>query len=123
MRDKWGDSEAKKHLRQCLEGDEKHSYWTMKLFDLYQSNILLFHQYKYSNFRTNLNTLKKSISADIGQIKFDELAIKLESMTFTREEVTSHRNPFYDTSKARESLVTDVNDGTAARYKTKPHEL
>lgn len=95
----------------------------MKPFDLYQSNILLFHQYKYSNFRTNLNTLKKSISADIGQIKFDELAIKLESMTFTREEVTSHRNPFYDTSKARESLVTDVNDGTAAKYKIKPREL
>ena len=120
---KWGDSEAKKHLRQCLEGDEKHSYWTMKPFDLYQSNKLLFHQYKYSNFRTNLNTLKKSISADTGQIKFDELAIKLESMTFTREEVTSHGNPFYDTSKARESLVKDVNDGTAAKYKTKPREL
>jgi hypothetical protein len=64
----------------------------MKPFDLYQSNILLFHQYKYSNFQTNLNTLKKSISADNGQIKFDELAIKLESMTFTREEVTSHGN-------------------------------
>ena len=89
---KWGDSEAKNHLRQCLEGDEKHTYCTMKPFDLYQSNILFFHQYKYSNFQTNLNTLKKSISADNGQIKFDELAIKLESMTFTREEVTSHRN-------------------------------
>ncbi len=120
---KWGDSEAKKHLRQCLEGDEKHSYWTIKPYDLYQSNKLLFHQYKYSNFRTNLNTLKKSISADMGQISFDELAIKLESMTFTREEVTSHGNPFYDTSKARESLVKDVNDGTASKYKTKPRDL
>ena len=67
--------------------------------------------------------MKKSRSADNGQIKFDELAIKLESMTFTRGEVTSHGNPFYDTSKARESLVKDVNDGTAAKYKTKPHEL
>ena len=54
---------------------------------------------------------------------FDELAIKLESMTFTREEVTSHGNLFYDTSKARESLVTDVNDGMEAKYKTKPREL
>jgi hypothetical protein len=41
--------------------------------------------------------LKKSIAADNGQIKFDELAIKLESMTFTREDVTSHNNPYYDT--------------------------
>ena len=67
--------------------------------------------------------MKKSISADTGQIKFDELAIKLESMTFTREEVTSHGNPFYDTSKARESLVKDVNDVTAEKYKNKPREL
>jgi hypothetical protein len=67
--------------------------------------------------------LKKSISADNGQIKFDELAIKLESMTLTREEVASHVNPFYDTSTTRESLMTDFNDGMAAKYKTKPHEL
>ena len=119
----WADSKAKKHLRLCLEGDEEHSYWTMQPLDLYQSNKLLFHQYKYSNFRTNLNTLKKSISVDNGQIKFDELAIKLESMTFTREEVTKHGNPYYDTSKARESLVRDVDDGTAAKYKNKPREL
>jgi hypothetical protein len=117
---KWGDSKAKKHLRQCLEGNKYHSYWTMKPGDLYQSNKLLFHQYKYSNFRTNLNTLKKSIASDNGQIKFDELAIKLESMSFTREKVTSHGNPFYDTSKARESLVKDVNDGMAEKYKNKP---
>jgi hypothetical protein len=67
--------------------------------------------------------LKKSIASDNGQIKFDELAIKLESMSFTREKVTSHGNPFYDTSKARESLVKDVNDGTAEKYKNKPREL
>ena len=95
----------------------------MQPLDLYQSNKLLLHQYKYSNFRTNLNTLKKSISADNGQIKCDELAIKLESMTFTREEVISHGNPYYDTSTARESLVKDVNAGMAAKYKKKPLEL
>ena len=64
--------------------------------------------------------MKKSISADNSQIKFDELAIKLESMTFTREDVTSHNNPYYDTSKARESLIKDVNDGRAAKFKNKP---
>jgi hypothetical protein len=67
--------------------------------------------------------LKNSIASDNGQIKFDEHAIKLESITFTREKVTSHGNPFYDTSKARESLVKDVNDGTAEKYKNKPCEL
>ncbi len=67
--------------------------------------------------------MKKSIASDNSQIKFDELAIKLESMSFTREKVTSHRNPFYDTSKARESLVKDVNDVTAEKYKNKPREL
>jgi hypothetical protein len=67
--------------------------------------------------------LKKSIVSDNGQIKIAELAIKLESMSFTREKVTSHGNPFYDTSKARESLVKDVNDGTAEKYKHKPREL
>ncbi len=95
----------------------------MKPGDLYQSNTLLFHQYKYSNFWTNLNTLKKSIALNNSQIKFDEFAIKLESMSFTREKVTSHGNPFYDTSKARESLVKDVNDGMAEKYKNKPREL
>jgi hypothetical protein len=56
--------------------------------------------------------LKKSIASDNGQIKFDELAIKLESMSITREKVTSHGNPCYDTSKARKS-----------KYKNKPPEL
>jgi hypothetical protein len=92
---KWGDSEAKKHLcQQCFEGDKNHSYWTMKPSGLYQFNKLLFHQYKYSNFQTSLNTLKKSIASDNGQIKFDELTIMLESMAFTREMATSHENPF-----------------------------
>jgi hypothetical protein len=67
--------------------------------------------------------LKKSIALNNSQIKFDEFAIKLESMSFTREKVTSHGNPFYDTSKARESLVKDVNDGMAEKYKNKPREL
>jgi hypothetical protein len=119
----WGDSEAKKFIRQCLEGDANYPYWVMMPGEVYQSNQLLFHQFKYTTFWTNLNTLKKSIKADRGQVEFEELAIKMEALTFKRGKVTSHGNPFYDTSVARESLVKDVNDGTAAKYKNKPREL
>jgi hypothetical protein len=53
----WGDSKAKKYIHQCLESDANHSYWVMKPGEVYQPNQLLFHQFKYTNFWTNLNTL------------------------------------------------------------------
>lgn len=120
---KWEDSLAKKHIRQCLEDDEAHCYWKMKPGDLYNSNKVLFHQYKYTNFRTNLNALKKSIALYVGQIKFDEHAFKIEAKEFKRGELTSHGNPFYDTSSTRVLLVKDVKDGTAEKYKNRPREL
>lgn len=120
---KWEESDAKQHIRQSLEGDETHEYWNMKPGDVYNSNKILFHQYKYENFRTNLNSLKKSIALNTQQIKFDELAIKEEAKAFKRGEVTNHGNLYYDTSKARESLVMDVKDGTAHAYKNHPRDL
>jgi hypothetical protein len=47
----------------------------------------------------------------------------MEALAFKRRKVTSHGSPFYDTSLARKSLVKDVNDGTAAKYKNMPCEL
>lgn len=120
---KWEDSDAKQHIRQSLEDDEMHAYWTMKPGLVYDSNKHLFHQYKYENFRTNLNALKKSTALNVQQIKFDENALKVESNAFSRMELTSHGNPFYDTSKARESLIKDVKDGAADAYKNHPRDL
>lgn len=120
---KWEQSDAKAYIQQKLEGDEMHAYWGMRPGEVYDSNKILFHQYKYENFRTNLNSLKKSIKLDMQQIKFDENALKLEMEAFKRGELTSHGNPFYDTSKARESLVKDVKDGRVNAYKNRPRDL
>lgn len=123
IKTKWGDSDAKQHIRQCLEGNENHPYWTMMPSDLYDSNKLMFHQYKYTNFRSNLSGLKKSIASDRGQILFDEHAVKVEAKAFKREQLTAHGNPFYDTSAARTLLIQDVKDGTAEGYKHRPRDL
>jgi len=121
---KWADSQAKSHIRQCLEGDETHAFWTMKPGELYDTNKPFFHQYKYTNFRTNLNALKKSIRTNTEQVEFDEQAFKVESNTFTRGTHTSQGNPYYDTSDARVSLVKDVADsGVVDMYRNTPRLL
>lgn len=108
-------------IRQCLEGDKTHPFWTMKPGELYDTNKPFFHQYKYTNFRTNLNALKKSIRTNTEQVEFDEQAFKVESNAFPRGAHTSQGNPYYDTSDARVSLVKDVADSEVVNmYRNAP---
>ena len=98
---KWIDGDGKSYLRTSLLEDRDHKYWKDSPGEVYDDNKSLFHLYKYENFRTNLNTLKKAITLEIEKIKFDELAVERESNAFPRQQFTSHGNPYYDTSEAR----------------------
>jgi len=120
----WGDqAPAKQHLRLILTGDHTHRYWNDPPGTVYDSNRQLFHLYKYERFRTNLNTLKKSIKADRERLQFDEQAVMEELAAFPRPERTTQGNIFYDTSKTKQKLAEHALDGTLERFKGKPREL
>ena len=90
---------------------------------VYDDNCALFHLYKYENFRTNLNTLKKTIQTEQNQLRFDEDAVHRESIAFPRPSHTSHGNPYYDTSQTRRKLIEHAKDGTLELFKGRPMEL
>lgn len=83
----------------------------------------MFHLYPYERFRSNLGSLKKTISEERDRLEFDLVAVQKESKAFPRPERTSRGIPFYDTSKAREKLLEHAKDGTLLRYRGKALEL
>ena len=122
---KWANSEAKSHLQEVLSGDKTHthSYWNDPPGKVYDDNKSLFHLYKFSNFSNNLRTLRKGLLSDQEKTEFDEIAVEHESKAFPRPSVTSHGNPYYDTSETKKLLVKYAEDGTLEQYKHHPRDL
>jgi hypothetical protein len=95
----------------------------MKPRSVYDSDKEQFHLFEYTKFRTNLNSLKKSVRSEGQQINFDDNTVRHEAAKFPRKEVTSKGLPFYDTSEARKALVADVSSGKAELYQGHPRDL
>ena len=120
---KWKNSEAKDHIRELLLGDKTHSYWKDPPGQVYDDHTRLFHLYKFTNFSTNLRSLRKGISSETEKADFDEIALERELNAFPRGPITSHGNPYYDYSETKKVLVQHAKDGILEQYKNRPRDL
>ena len=120
---KWSKSEAKAIIRDSLLSDKTHKYWNDPPAKIYDDNKVLFHQYKFQNFSNNIRGLKRGISSEQEKTDFDEIAFKRESNAFPRGLMTSHGNPYYDTSETKKILVKLAKDGDLEKYKHRPRDL
>ena len=110
-------------LARALCSDSHHNYWTNGPREVYDDNKALFHQYKYENFRNNLNSLKKAIRADREFVKFDNEAVERQLARFPRGELTEHGKIIYDTSETKKILTTKAKDKSLDKYLGRPSEL
>jgi len=120
---KWQVSDAKAHLRDILSNNKQHKYWHDPPAKVYDANRTLFHLYKYENFSNNIRSLKKGITSEQSNVDFDEAALERESIAFPRAPLTSHGNPYYDTSETKKLLVELAKEGGLEQYKHRPSIL
>ena len=120
---KWEDSDAKEYIKKNLLNDKDHMYWNDPPSKVYDDNKDLFHLYKYENFSNNLRGLKNGISSEQEKVDFDEAVLEHELIAFPRGQVTSHGNPYYDTSKTKKILVELAKEGKLEQYKHHPSRL
>jgi len=120
---KWQFSDAKAHLHDLLSNNKQHNYWNDPPAMVYDDNRDIFHLYKYENFCNNIRSLKKAITSEQDNVDFDEVALERENIAFPRAPLTSHNNPFYDTSETKKILVGLAKEGKLEQYKHHPSTL
>jgi hypothetical protein len=109
-------------ILQCQQtkASQKHLGVTVRL------NVSLFKQFKYANFRTNLNNLRKDFIDRRKRSAFDEAALKNDRQLVQRGTQTHRGYPFWPETEASKLLEIDLKEGKhrqmkpAALYTTRP---
>jgi hypothetical protein len=116
----WRYSEAKTTLRTLLENDNDGKVHAMDPQDVYRLSPL-FQLYKYSNFRTNLKSLKESMKAEKGIALADEQALLHDRTLIPKMTMTVRGYPCWEGSDAKTLLRNDVKE--KKQKGSKPAEL
>jgi hypothetical protein len=116
----WRYSEAKDTLRKLLENDGDGTVHSMDPKDVYKLSPL-FQLYKYSNFRTNLKSLKDSMKAENGIVNVDEQALAHDRTLIPTKTMTVRGYPRWEGSDAKKLLRDDVKE--KKHKNSKPAEL
>ena len=111
----WKSSVEKEFLRKLLM-DESTNYMQMGPKDIYNAHPE-FHKFAYTNFRTNLGNLKKSLNEEKEYIIFDEKAVADFKTNFPREALTDRGQPFWPGHPAEAKLKEDIASGKANELK------
>lgn len=123
---KWADSHAKNLLVAGLAaGTIPLTSQEMPPKDVYELHAE-FKQFQYSNFRTNLNNLRKSFIERRRRSEFDESALKSDRAIVQRRTQTHRDYPFWPEADASKLLEIDLKQGQhlhmkpALLYMTRP---
>jgi hypothetical protein len=107
----WANSKAKAILyKGLLDGSIPLCALEMGPQDVYLSHPE-FAKWKYDNFRSNLNTLRKTICADKKLSRADEKALVKDRELYPKKLTNSRGEPVWDGSVAQKLLHADVAAG------------
>jgi hypothetical protein len=122
----WRDSQAKCLLVEGLTAGTipltSHDMPPKEVYNLHDE----FKQFKYANFRTNLNNLRKDFIDRRKRSAFDEAALKNDRQLVQRGTQTHRGYPFWPETEASKLLEIDLKEGKhrqmkpAALYTTRP---
>ena len=105
----WAKSRAKKLCQELLLDEDSYVHG-MPSTHIYFSNPL-FEQYDKSNFASNFNALKNKTKRNKSAILFDQQAFDQERHHFSRNATTYKGEPFWDTSKAKPLIISELKSG------------
>lgn len=115
----WHDSRAKAILLKGLEdGTIPLTVAEIGPKDVFKMDPE-FQKYKYENFRTNLNTLRKATKSRKVNSAFDEDALQKDRQIVQRDTITQRGYPFWPESDARKLLERDLKEGRHLRMTPK----
>ena len=105
----WKNSDAKKMLRTMLEDDQIPE--SMAPREVYDKKSVLFKEFPYKNFVTNLRNLRKAVRHSKDSAAFDSRALQNDNRLYPTAAITARGHPPWHGPEAERLLNEDFEKG------------
>lgn len=117
---KWRYSDAKEILTNDIRANRCKGKTPAQVYEMHPDE---YKQYKYENFRTNYNNLKKKIEMYQSYADADEVAVANDKRNHPTKATTPYGYPRWRHSEAEKQLKEDVDKGDHKKMKPENYRL